>query len=88
MFRTIVESLKNWNKQNNDRSKLQHAYITTAVIMLVLAGLTSLINYSLGQSILLVALASAAIFVINAIAWALLQSFVLAKVSKKSSSKK
>lgn len=82
MFKTIAESLKNWNKQHDSRTKLQHAYVATAVIMLVLAGLTSLINYSLGQNILTVALASIALFVINAIAWALLQSFVIAKVAK------
>lgn len=84
MFKTIAESLKTWNKEHDSRTKLQHAYVAAAVFMLVLAGLTSLINYSLGQNILVVALASAALFVVNAIAWALLQSFVIAKVSKNS----
>ena len=60
---------------------MQHAYITLAVVLLVVAGVLGLLNEALGQQILAASIAAATIFLVNAVAWALLQSFVLLRVS-------
>jgi hypothetical protein len=50
------------------------------VTLLFVAGIIGLINYDLGQKILFVAILALAMFLINAVAWALLQSFVLLRL--------
>lgn len=81
MFESLSESLKLWNKNNDDRAKLQHALMIVAVTLVVAAGLVGLLNVSLGQDILGFALVVAGVFLINSVAWALLQSFVIARIS-------
>lgn len=49
----------------------------------MIAGLTSLINYNLGQSILFVAAVTALVFIANAVLWALLESFVVSKLTRR-----
>ena len=97
MYASIKASLIHWNDTTTDREKLQHAYIATAIVLLVVAGIAGLLNQPLGQKILTGAIATAGILLVNAVAWALLQSFVLLRVtpkekpaqpSKKSSRKK
>lgn len=82
MFTTIMKSLESWNASTNARQKLQHAYLVAAVVCVLAAGLIGLINYELGQKILLAAFICTAAFLINAVAWALLQSFVLLRLSE------
>jgi small-conductance mechanosensitive channel len=77
MYESSKSSLRAWNESTTDRTKLQHFYIAIAVLLLVVAGVIGLLNQNLGQQILAVAIAAAGIFIVNAIAWALLQSFVL-----------
>ncbi len=84
----MIESLRQWSKNNNDRSKLQHAYFVCALAVLVLAGLASLVNAQLGQNLLLVSTGFAVLFFANAVAWALLDSFVITKISRIRSTKK
>lgn len=83
MYQSIKEFLAHWDTQTTDRQKMQHAYITLALVLIVAAGVFGLLNQSLGQQILAVAIASAAIFLVNAIAWALLQSFILMNLAQK-----
>jgi len=83
MFESVQTSLQEWSKRNDDRAKLQHAYFALAVAVLVVAGLASLVNAELGQAILKVTLVLVAIFVANAVAWALLQSFVLQRLGRR-----
>lgn len=78
---TLKESLKQWNKTHDDRIKLQYAYFALIIILVVVAGLVSLLNVDLGRRILAVGTATAVVFLINAIAWALLQSFVLSRLT-------
>ncbi len=81
MFTTIIESLADWNTATDARQKLQHTYLVAALVCVLGAGLTGLVNYELGQKILLAAFLCVAVFLVNAIAWALLQSFVLLRLS-------
>lgn len=85
MYSVLNDALKQWSKGNDRHAKLQHIYIVLAVTVLVLAGLTSLINYDLGQNLLNIAGALIGIFIINAVAWALADSFIVSNLSRRSS---
>lgn len=84
MYSVLNDALKQWNKGSDRHTKLQHIYIVLAVAVLILAGLTSLINYSLGQDLLRVSGVLVGIFVINAVAWALADSFIVSNLSRRS----
>lgn len=81
MVQVITNALREWNETTDGRSKLQHAYLMASGVLLFVAGILGLINYDLGQKILFVAILAIAMFFINAVAWALLQSFVLLRIS-------
>ncbi len=72
-FRTQIQ---HWNKQYDSFAKLQHIYAATAVATLLVAGVVSLINYQLGQSILFIAVCAVLIFVANGVVWALIRTFL------------
>jgi len=78
----MKELMSEWNKSNNERVKLQYAYGVLALLLLVLAGLVSLVNYSLGYSILAIAFGFTVIFFVNAVGWVMLDAFVLSKLPK------
>ena len=73
----LREFFKQWNAKSSEFAKLQHTYIVVAVIAVLLAGLTSLVNYRLGQSILFVAICAALVFIANGVVWAMLRTFIL-----------
>lgn len=85
MFETLRESFATWNAKTNDRVKLQHTYIVLAVALLVVAGVIGLMNRELGQNVLLLAIISAGMFLINAVVWSLLQSAVLSRTPSRRS---
>lgn len=74
MFETLKESVISWNGKTSERAKMQHAYIVAAVVLLVVAGVIGLMNRELGQNVLMVAILSATMFLVNAVVWSLLQS--------------
>jgi multisubunit Na+/H+ antiporter MnhC subunit len=80
MFDSIKAAMVTWRTSSDDRTKMQHTYIAIAVALLLAAGLVGLINRELGERILTLALMSAAVFLINAVVWSLLQSAILARV--------
>lgn len=84
----MQELLREWNKANNERVKLQYTYAVLAISFLVIAGLSSLINYELGMNILVLAFALTVIFFVNAIGWVLLDAFVLKRLPKSAPRKK
>ncbi|RYF29198.1 MAG: hypothetical protein EOO17_02270 [Chloroflexi bacterium] len=77
MYSSLKQSLSSWNDHTSDRQKLQHTFIAIAIILIIVAGVLGLLNQSLGQQILAVSIAAAGVFLVNAVVWALLQSFVL-----------
>lgn len=88
MLASFIESLQTWNKAHDTRSKLQHSYIVLAIATLVLAGLIGLINYNLGQSVLVLACGLILMFIANAVLWALLESFLLNRLSSRKSNRR
>jgi cell division protein FtsW (lipid II flippase) len=86
MFETLKESFISWNSKNGERAKMQHAYIVVAVVLLVSAGIVGLMNRDLGQNVLMVAILSAAMFLINAVVWSLLQSAVISRIASRRTS--
>ncbi|HSX16836.1 MAG TPA: hypothetical protein VLH86_01915 [Patescibacteria group bacterium] len=91
MIQTLKSLLVEWNANYGERAKLQHAYLAASVVGIVIAGLVGLLNYDASRAILRVCFTGLGIVVVNAIAWALLFSFVinkLPKATKNSTSKK
>ena len=82
MINSLLQSLKQWNKTNNERSKLQHVYAVTALVLLVIAGLVGLLSDGASQQILVVVFGLTVVFFANAVAWALLDSFVLQRITR------
>lgn len=82
--------LAKWNKGNDSLAKLQGTYAVLAIAMVLLAGLVSLINQNLGQSILFLAFVLLLTFIGNGIVWSLLRTFVVPhiKESKPSTTRK
>lgn len=81
MYQSIKQSLRDWSGETSDRQKLQHTYIAVAVALLLFAGVLGLMNHALGQQVLAAAIIAAAVFLANAVTWALLQSFVLLRLT-------
>lgn len=82
MYKTIAKSLQTWHDTTSDRVKLQHAYVASAIGLLLLAGLVGLVNYDQGQRIVTVALLCLGAFLVNMVAWALLSGLVLLRLNK------
>lgn len=83
-MQSIRNTLQSWSQSTDERTKLQQAYLVAAVVLVILAGVVGLVNYNLGQQIVLLALVAGSIFIINAVAWALLQSFILLHIDRDS----
>jgi hypothetical protein len=80
--------LSDWNAAYSERAKLQHAYLVAAVVGIVIAGLVGLLNYDASRAILRVCFAGLGIVLVNAIAWALLYSFVINKLPARRTTRK
>jgi len=83
MFSALRNAIIEWNRNTNERQKLQHAYLTIAVAVLLLAGLVSLIDSQSGQDLLNVSLFAAVIFIVNTLVWSLMDSMVVTKLSNR-----
>lgn len=88
MIHMVKDVLVEWNANYGERAKLQHAYLVASAFGIVVAGLVGLLNYDASRAILRVCFTGLGIVVVNAIAWALLFSFVINKLPKKSVNKK
>lgn len=82
MYNSTRDFLVQWNKANDSRTKLQQTYASLVATAVVLAGLVSLLNPYYGQMLLRFAVILAGLFIVNALAWALLQTFVLNKLPR------
>lgn len=88
LFTQLRETLLSWYKTTDERTKLQHSYLAIAVVLIIVAGLVGLANYQYGRTLLEFGLMSSVVFVVNAVIWALLQSFVLARLEAKTRANK
>ncbi len=83
MFNALYNAILEWNRTANERQKLQHTYVTIAVVVVIIAGLVSLLDSQTGQDMLVVSLIAAGIFLVNAVLWSILDSVVIAKLSNR-----
>jgi undecaprenyl pyrophosphate phosphatase UppP len=82
MLETLKESLRRWSDITEDRHKLQHTYLASSVLLIIIAGVVGLFNYDAGQQLLLIALLAAMIFLINAVVWALASAAIFTRIEE------
>jgi len=83
MLQDAKDTLIRWNNSTSERNKLQHSYLVITIIVVLIAGIVSLINGKLGHKLTYIALAAISIFIINALVWNLLSSIIIAKIPKR-----
>ena len=71
-----------WNRDRNQRTKLQRAYITVAVLLSAVAGMFVLVNADVSRVLALAAVGLAGVYIANAAMWLLLDSIVSPKLPK------
>ena len=86
MYEFLKQALIGWNCQKDQRHKLQQAYLAAVFVGLILAGCLTLLNIQQGRLIAMVAAGFALIFLVNGIAWALLEAFIAPNLPKAESS--
>ncbi len=74
MRESFEKVFTDWNRINNERQKLQSIYMLIVFLALIAAGLFSLVNYRVGQNILLISGIGAMVYLINLVTWALFDS--------------
>ena len=74
--------LKKWNTQTDSLTKIQGAYAVIAITLLLLGGLVSLVQSSLGQMIAFYAIIAGLTFVANGVIWALIKTFVVPRLEE------
>ena len=80
MFELLKNILFQWSEEKNQRSKLQQAYFATIILLVMVAGLATLFSPTLGQHIMILAAGLAAMYLVNAVAWALLDGLLIRKL--------
>ena len=76
----IKQLLIVWNSEKNQRIKLQQAYLVLVVLMAIASGLVTLVNLSLGRTIIMSAAILALVYVVNSISWLVLDMIVSKKI--------
>ena len=69
-----------WNSEKNQRIKLQQAYLVLVVLMAIASGLVTLVNLSLGRTIIMSAAIFALVYIVNSISWLVLDMIVSKKI--------
>ena len=88
MIENIIDYLYEWKKNTSERQKLQHIYISAAILILIIAGLISLIDAPLGRDAARFAVLSVGIFVANAVVWSLVDSMLLKRIPTRTRKKR
>ena len=76
----IKQLLIDWSSEKNQRIKLQQAYLVLVVLMAIASGLVTLVNLSLGRTIIMSAAILALVYVVNSISWLVLDMIVSKKI--------
>lgn len=84
MYKSIVSALSNWNASTNERQKLQHSYLFTMIVGVLVAGVVGLIEPTTGHNLVRIALYALLVFLANAVVWNFLQSAVISKLPSRS----
>lgn len=77
--------LTEWNKNTNERAKLQQAYVAIVITGVVVAGIITLLNPNLGHTIIVFTGFLFVAMVANAVVWALLKTFVVDRLKQRRS---
>lgn len=80
MLQDFMDVLSRWNNKYSDRQKLQHVYLVLTAVIIVIAGVVSLVRADFGHDMARLALIALGAFLVNAFIWNLLQSVVLSKL--------
>ena len=83
MLETLIISIDKWKTTKNERQKLQHAYLVSAMLIVLVAGVISLFNASLGHNVVKLALIAGGTFLVNALACNLFLASVIEKLPTK-----
>lgn len=84
MYDVLLDSLKQWNATKTDRQKLQAAYVVLIIALIFIAGVVSLLNADFTGRVVTVVLVLLTAFLTNLVAWSLLSTLVLDKLSRRS----
>ena len=76
----IKQLLIDWNSEKSQRIKLQQAYLVLVVLMAIASGLVTLVNLSLGRTIIMSAAILALVYVVNSVSWLVLDMIVSKKI--------
>lgn len=80
MVSLIKQILATWNAEKNERLKMQQAYFTIVIILAVVSGLVTLINVSIGRSIIMIAAIFALVYLVNAVSWVIFEMVIAKKL--------
>ena len=81
MMSIIKQLLIDWNSEKNQRIKLQQAYLVIVVLMAIASGLVTLVNISLGRTIIMSAAILALVYIVNSVSWLVLDMIVSKKIN-------
>lgn len=80
MVSLIKQIITTWNAEKNERLKMQQAYFTIVIILAVVSGLVTLINVSIGRSIIMIAAIFALVYLVNAVSWVIFEMVIAKKL--------
>lgn len=80
MVSLIKQIITTWNAEKNERLKMQQAYFTIVIILAVVSGLVTLINVSIGRSIVMIAAIFAFVYLVNAVSWVIFEMVIAKKL--------
>ncbi|CAN5405084.1 hypothetical protein BH10PAT3_BH10PAT3_8660 [soil metagenome] len=83
MIENMLTVLNSWNVNKNERQKLQYALLVLTVVIVLVAGLISLINADIGHNVVRLSLFTLAVFAANGFVWNILQSLVISRLTSK-----
>ena len=82
-MQSLYTFLAKWNKTTDSLAKVQASYAVLAVALFLLAGIVSLMQRNLGQSILFLAIVAGLAFIANGVIWSIVRTFVVPHIEEK-----
>jgi len=83
MYESALEYLRKWNSSKTERQKLQSIYLIVGIVIILISGLITFLNVTLGYTLVMSGIVLLTIFVANGIAWHLLSSIFLSKLGSR-----
>ena len=75
-MKTFKKHIENMVAKNSERQLMQQTYLFITASLIIAAGLTSLMNQTAGQFILIFAGISLMVFIVNTVVWSLVRSYL------------